>query len=296
VQGPGWFFQLRLIRSFCAQKQRPGPLAPPKKGESMNLEHILLEKKENVATITLNRPPYNSFGGLMRQEIVTVLKDVANDPEVRCVIITGAGKYFCTGGDVNEFASGQTKALEEKVSAQRHAMCEAVLLINGMEKPVISSVNGPAAGGGVNLALCCDVIIASDKARFGQVFVRRGVHPDWGGIYFLPRLVGYAKACELIFSGEVVPADEAARIGMVNKMVPHDELQNATWQMARRFATSAPIPIAFAKRGLQNFQKWDLPQALDYESYVLSVLMKSHDIIEGFAAFLEKREPNFKGH
>jgi len=262
----------------------------------MNWEHVLLDKKDHVATITLNRPDrYNSFGGLMRQEIVAALEDVAADKDVRCVVITGAGKYFSTGGDVGEFAAGTTKALDAAVSAERPAMCRAVMLINSMEKPVIASVNGTAAGGGCNLALSCDIRIASDKAKFGQVFVRRGVHPDWGGIYFLPRLVGYAKACELIFSGEVVPADEALKIGMVNKVVPHEDLQAATWEMAHRMAHNAPIPVAFAKRGLQNYGKWTLAEALDYECYTLSVCMKSEDIIEGFGAFLEKREPVFKG-
>ncbi|MBU2488846.1 MAG: enoyl-CoA hydratase [Proteobacteria bacterium] len=263
----------------------------------MDLEHVLYEKSEGVAWITLNRPErYNSFVGLMRQEIVEALSEAAGDDEVRCVVITGAGdKAFCTGGDVGEFASGETKALEKTVSAKRHAMCEAVLLINRMEKPVIAAVNGVAAGGGCNLALACDIRVASEKARFGQVFVRRGVHPDWGGIFFLPRLVGYAKACELIFGGEVIQADEALKIGMVNKVVPHGELAEAAREMAVKFAKNAPIPIAFAKRGLQNHGKWDLPTALDYESYVLEVCMKTQDIIEGFGAFLEKREPRFQG-
>lgn len=260
------------------------------------MEHVLLDKKDHIATITLNRPErYNSFGGLMRQEIVQVLEDVAKDKDVRCVVITGAGKHFCTGGDVNEFATGKTKALESAISAERHAMCKAVLLINSMEKPVIASVNGVAAGGGCNLALACDVRIGGEKARFGQVFVKRGVHPDWGGIYFLPRLVGYSKACELIFGGEVIDAKEAYKIGLLNKLVSQDELAGATREMALKFAKNAPIPIAFAKRGLQNYGKWDLSQALDYESYVLSVLMQTEDIIEGFGAFLEKRDPMFKG-
>lgn len=262
----------------------------------MSWEHVLLDKKDGVATITLNRPEkYNAFAGQMRQEIVEVIDDVAEDREVRVVVITGAGKAFCVGGDVNEFVAGTTEALEAQVSSERHAMCKAVLTINAMEKPVIASVNGVAAGGGCNLALSCDMRIASEKARFGQVFVRRGVHPDWGGIYFLPRLVGYAKAAELIFSGEVVGAEEALRIGMVNKLVPHDQLVEATGELAERIAKNAPIPIAFAKRGLQNFNKWDLPQALDYESYVLDVCRKSEDLIEGFSSFLEKREPIFKG-
>jgi len=262
----------------------------------MSWEYILLEKKDGVATITLNRPEkYNAFAGRMRQEIVEVIDDVAGDREVRVVVITGAGKAFCVGGDVNEFVSGTTKALEATVSSERHAMCKAALTINSMEKPVIASVNGVAAGGGCNLALACDIRIASEKARFGQVFVRRGVHPDWGGIYFLPRLVGYAKAAELIFSGEVVGAEEALKIGMVNQVVPHEELAQVTRAFAERIAKNAPIPIAFAKRGLQNYQKWDLPQALDYESYVLEVCKQSEDFMEGFSSFLEKREPVFKG-
>ncbi len=262
----------------------------------MSWEYILLEKKDGVATVTLNRPEkYNAFAGRMRQEIVEVIDEVAQDREVRVVVITGAGKAFCVGGDVNEFVSGTTQALEQQISSERHAMCKAALTINTMEKPVIASVNGVAAGGGCNLALSCDIRIASEKARFGQVFVRRGVHPDWGGIYFLPRLVGYAKAAELIFSGEVVGAEEALKIGMVNKVVPHEELTQATRDFAERIAKNAPIPIAFAKRGLQNFNKWDLPQALDYESYVLEVCKQSEDFMEGFSSFLEKREPVFKG-
>ena len=262
----------------------------------MSWEYILLEKKDGVATVTLNRPEkYNAFAGRMRQEIVEVIDDVAGDRKVRAVVITGAGKAFCVGGDVNEFVSGTTKALEASVSSERHAMCKAALTINSMEKPVIASVNGVAAGGGCNLALACDIRIASEKARFGQVFVRRGVHPDWGGIYFLPRLVGYAKAAELIFSGEVVGAEEALKIGMVNKLVPHEELAQTTRDFAERIARNAPIPIAFAKRGLQNFSKWDLAQALDYESYVLEVCKQSEDFMEGFSSFLEKREPVFKG-
>jgi len=262
----------------------------------MSWEHILLEKKDGVATVTLNRPEkYNAFAGLMRQEIVEVIDDVAGDREIRVVVITGAGKAFCVGGDVNEFVSGTTQALAQEVSSERHAMCKAALTINTMEKPVIASVNGVAAGGGCNLALSCDIRIASEKARFGQVFVRRGVHPDWGGIYFLPRLVGYAKAAELIFSGEVVDAEEALRIGMVNRVVAHEELAQTTRDFAERIARNAPIPIAFAKRGLQNFSKWDLPQALDYESYALEVCKQSEDFMEGFSSFLEKREPVFRG-
>jgi enoyl-CoA hydratase/carnithine racemase len=262
----------------------------------MSWEHVILEKKERVGLITLNRPEkMNAFGGRMRQEIAEVVDDVCNDKEVRVIVITGAGKAFCVGGDVSEFVSGETKALTEALPSERPAMSQIVLALNRVEKPVIAAVNGVAAGGGVNLALACDIRIASEKARFAQVFTRRGVHPDWGGIYFLPRLVGYAKAAELIFSGEIIDAQEAYKLGMVNQLVPHDQLMEASNKMATRMAKNAPIPIAFAKRGLQNFYKWDLAQALDYESYVLGVTMRTEDIKEGFTAFLEKREPNFKG-
>lgn len=262
----------------------------------MSWEHVRLEKTNHVAWITLNRPEkMNAFGGRMRQEIAEVVDDVCKDVDVRVIVITGAGKAFCVGGDVTEFVSGETKALAETSPSERPAMSKIVLALNQVEKPVIAAVNGVAAGGGVNLALSCDIRIASENARFGQVFTRRGVHPDWGGIYFLPRLVGYAKACELIFSGDVIDAKEAFRIGMINKLVPHNKLIEAASEMAERMAKNAPIPIAFAKRGLQNFQKWDLAQALDFESYVLGVTMKSEDIKEGFTAFLEKREPQFKG-
>ncbi len=262
----------------------------------MNWEHVLLTKENYIATVTLNRPEkLNAFGGMMRHEIVEALEDVAADREVRVVVITGAGKAFCVGGDINEFTSGESQSRSKVASSERHAMCKAALLISEMEKPVIASVNGVAAGGGCNLALACDIRIASEQARFGQAFTKRGLHPDWGGIYFLPRLVGYAKAAELIFTADVIGAREALEVGLVNRVVPHEELSSATDAFARRIAANAPIPIAFAKRGLRTFYRWDLPQALDFESYVLDITGRSEDSAEGFRSFLEKREPSFKG-
>ncbi|MBL0712788.1 MAG: enoyl-CoA hydratase/isomerase family protein [Desulfosarcina sp.] len=262
----------------------------------MSWKYVRCEKKNKIATITLNRPEkYNAFAGRMREEILETVEDCCSDSSVRVIVITGAGKAFCAGGDVNEFISGKTQALADTVSNERHTMSKIVLAINAVEKPVIAAVNGVAAGGGCNLALSCDIRIASEKARFGQVFTRRGAHPDWGGIYFLPRLVGYAKAAELIFAGEVIDAEEAMRLGMVNRLVSHENLMPVTYDLAGKMAKNAPIPIAFAKRGLQNFFKMDLPQALDFESYVLDVCLKSNDFMEGFNAFLEKREPAFQG-
>jgi 2-(1,2-epoxy-1,2-dihydrophenyl)acetyl-CoA isomerase len=262
----------------------------------MSEQQILLDETDHVATLTLNRPErMNAFGGQMRQELVECLEAVRTNADIRVVVITGAGKAFCTGGDLREFADGTVQALSKQATSERPPMCKAVLAIHEMEKPVIAAVNGVAAGGGCNLALACDIRIASETARFAQVFTRRGLHPDWGGIYFLPRLVGYAKAAELIMSGEIVDAAESLRLGLVNRIVPADELGTATQELAGRIARNAPLPIAFAKRGLQRFGHWDLAQALDYEVYVLEILRKSRDVSEGIAAFLEKRDPDFEG-
>ena len=262
----------------------------------MNWEFVLYTKEDGIGTVTLNRPDaMNALGGGMRQEILAALETAVADSEVKVIVITGSGKAFCAGGDVKEFVSGATRAEATLSIDQRPTRDKVVLLIQAAGKPVIASVNGVAAGGGCNLALACDMRIASDRARFGQTFVRRGVHPDWGGAWFLPRLVGYAKAAELIFSGEVIDAQEAFRIGLVNKLVPHGELPKATKEFAMKFLKSAPIPVALAKKALQNYSRIDLAQALDYERLVQAVCWNTEDRAEGMKSFLEKREPVFKG-
>jgi 2-(1,2-epoxy-1,2-dihydrophenyl)acetyl-CoA isomerase len=261
----------------------------------MEREQVLYEKSDGVATITLNRPDkLNAFAGNMREELLDAVESAAIDGEVKVVVITGAGKGFCAGGDVSELASG-TNAKPPTATAERYTMSKIVLAINSMEKPVIASVNGVAVGGGCNLALACDIRIASDRAKFGEAFTKRGVHPDWGGIYFLPRLVGYAKAAELIFTGDLIDAPEALRIGLVNRVVAHDTLQAETVELSRKIARNAPLPIALAKRGLQRFYEMSLAQAVDYEALALSICANSDDMKEGFRAFLEKREPEFRG-
>lgn len=256
---------------------------------------VLFEKSDSVAVLTLNRPEkLNAFAGYMREEILDAVEAAGADPEVRVLVITGAGKAFCAGGDANELAAG-SNVKPAAATTERHTMSKIVLAISLMEKPVIASVNGVAAGGGCNLALACDIRIASDRAKFGEAFTKRGVHPDWGGIYLLPRAVGYAKAAELIFSGDLVDAQEALRIGLVNRVVPHDSLWTETQELAKRIAGNAPLPIALAKRGLRRFYDMDLAQAVDYEAFALSICGASEDMKEGFKAFLEKRPPEFKG-
>jgi len=261
----------------------------------MNWEFVLFNKEDGIGTITLNRPEaMNAMGGGMRQEILAALETAVADSEVKVIVITGAGKAFCAGGDVKEFASGIRPEATLSID-QRPARDKIVLLIQATGKPVIASVNGVAAGGGCNLALAGDMRIASDRARFGQTFVRRGLVPDWGGMWLLPRLVGYAKAAELIFSGEVIDAQEALRIGLVNKVVPHEELAQATKLFASKFMKSAPIPVALAKKALQNYSRIDLAQALDHERLAQSICWNSEDREEGMKSFLEKRDPVFKG-
>jgi 2-(1,2-epoxy-1,2-dihydrophenyl)acetyl-CoA isomerase len=261
----------------------------------MNWQFVLFSKDEGIGTITLNRPEaMNALAGGMRQEILSALEMAVADPEVKVIVLTGAGKAFCAGGDVHEFVSG-VRPESDLPFDQRPTRDKIVLLIQSTGKPVIASVNGIAAGGGCNLALACDMRIASDRARFAEVFVRRGLHPDWGGTWLLPRLVGYAKAAELIFSGEVIDAQEALRIGLVNKVVPHEELPKATKEFALKFIKNAPIPISLAKRALQNYSRIDLVQALDYERLAQTICWDTEDRAEGMKSFLEKREPLFRG-
>ena len=181
----------------------------------MSYEHILIDVVDGVGTITLNRPDkLNSFAGRMRQEIADAVAELSEHQGARVMVITGAGRGFCTGADVRYLKELSDADDMEGLTALVEAGREVVTQIRTAPKPVIASVNGPAAGGGANLALACDIRIASDRASIGQTFVRIGLHPDWGGTYFLPRLVGPAIAAELFFTGDMIPAAEAHRLGI----------------------------------------------------------------------------------
>ena len=180
----------------------------------MQLEQVIYAVEDRVATITLNRPErLNALSPRLREDLLEALRLSNASEEVRAIIVTGAGRGFCSGGDVKAMnqanEQGGTAELADKIAPIRD---EAVLAMRNADKPVIAAVNGPAAGAGMNIALACDIRIASTTARFGETFVRRGLHPDWGGTYFLPRIVGMAKACELIWSGKMIDADEALRL------------------------------------------------------------------------------------
>ncbi|HEX7708770.1 MAG TPA: enoyl-CoA hydratase-related protein [Thermoanaerobaculia bacterium] len=249
-----------------------------------------------VATITLNRPEkLNSFSGTMREELRKALLACDQDAGVRAVVITGAGRAFCAGGDVDYMAGLQKQrdftAFRRLLDAGR----DVILQIVTMRTPVIAAVNGVAAGAGCNLALACDYRIASEQAKLSQSFVRIGLHPDWGGTWLLPRLVGRSRAFEIMASGRMVTAEEALRLGMVDRVVPGDDLQPETAQLATLVAAAPPLAISGIKRALAAPEIEALRNQLELEAEHQLRCFSSNDAAEGMAAFFEKRTAQFSG-
>lgn len=263
----------------------------------MSYENILVSESEGIMTITLNRPEkLNAFIGHMRRDLAEVLEHAASDRNIRVVIVTGAGRGFCAGGDVAFMAELMERKDSEEFARILGAGRRVITAIRHMTKPVIASVNGPASGAGCNLAFACDLRIAATTATFTQSFLKVGLHPDWGGTYFLPRLVTPNKACELFFLGETIDANEAARLNIVNKIVATDELETATLQMAEQLRAAPPLALAAAKQAVYASDHADLDEMLRYETDAQLRCFESSDAHEGIRAFLEKREPHFIGH
>lgn len=265
----------------------------------MKYETIILELKDQIATITLNRPErMNAENNKMADELVDVFKTVDGMDEARVVVITGAGKAFCAGADlkdrflprIEEKKKGITKDVTQEFSEV------GSLALSQIRKPTIAAINGPAVGVGCTLALGCDIRIASTEAKFGFPFVRVGILPEFGSTYYLPRLIGIGKACELIFTGQTIDASEAKEIGLVNRVVPPDQLKDAAYGMALNILKMPPIAIQLSKRALyQGMRASDFAGHLQYETLALVHLFGTQDHEEGVKAFLEKREPVFKG-
>ena len=263
----------------------------------MTYEHILITENEGILTITLNRPEkLNAFVGHMRRDLAEALERAGSDRNVRVVIITGAGRAFCAGGDIAFMAELMKRRDAEEFARILGAGRRVILAIRQMAKPVIGSINGPASGAGCNLAFACDLRVASSSATFSQSFAKVGLHPDWGGSYFLPRLVTPNKACEMFFLGETIDAAEADRLGIVNQVVAPEELEAATLQLAERLRAAAPIALAAAKHSVYMSHSAELEEMLRYETEVQLRCFESDDCHEGVQAFLEKREPKFTGH
>ena len=263
-------------------------------GSGRSEAHVLIEIEDGVGTLTLNRPEkLNAFIGEMRSEIARGIEALGADDGVRAVIVTGTGRAFCAGADVNYLTRLiETQAIEEAV-ALVEAGRRVAGAIRGMPKPVIAAINGPAAGGGANLALACDLRLASDTASIGQTFNRIGLHPDWGGTYALPRLVGPARAAELFFFAEMIPAAECERIGLVNRVVAEDELMPLASDWARTLARKPTLPLRLAKEAVQRSLSSSFEEMLDYEKAAQKACFESADALEGVRAFVEKRRPRF---
>jgi 2-(1,2-epoxy-1,2-dihydrophenyl)acetyl-CoA isomerase len=263
----------------------------------MTYQCLLYEVKDAVATLTLNRPErLNALGGTLREDLLDAVTRAAADPEVRVVILTGAGRAFCAGGDVKAMAEAKAQGAERPLIEKVAPLRDRVLLtMREAPKPFLAAVNGPAAGAGMNLALACDIRLASTTAQFSQAFVKRGLHPDWGGTYFLPRIVGLARAAEMIFTGDPVGAEEALRLGLVSALYPPEELLPAARALARKIAAGPPIAIRLARRALHRNLETDLAGALEFETFAQNVCFDTEDAREGICAFVDKRPPRFQG-
>jgi enoyl-CoA hydratase/carnithine racemase len=285
----------------------------------MDLEHVLYESDGPLATITLNRPErLNAITGQTMAEIGEALARLQADDAVRIAIVTGAGRGFCAGGDRKETAArlargeefgqgagkGPAPRSEAKPSeANRYGrgghaprpFYRAQFLFTTLDKPLIAAVNGPAVGGGLDLALWCDVRIASERARFGELYIDRGLVPDMGGLYLLPRVVGYAKAAELLLTGEILDAAEALRIGLVNHVVPHEQLMQRAREMALKIASKPAGGVRATKRALARLLAPDWEREGDYHEALQAQLLHGSDFREADRAFVEKRAPDFRG-
>jgi 2-(1,2-epoxy-1,2-dihydrophenyl)acetyl-CoA isomerase len=274
-------------------------------------EHVLIDRRDDgVAVITLNRPgSLNAMGGNLMPLLAGYLADCAGDPKVRCVVLTGAGRAFCAGGDVKGMAAGREilgnnnsgerpsagALLSASVAGLRQSQRETSFVLHTMPKPTIAMVNGHAVGAGLSFALACDIRIASDRAKLGTIFRNVGFSGDFGGSYFLQRLVGMGKARELYFTGEILSAEEAHRIGMVNRVVEHDRLEEETLALAHHIAVGPSLAFARMKENLNRAETSDLGTLLDQEALNMQLSGLTNDHREAAKAFVEKREPTFTG-
>jgi enoyl-CoA hydratase/carnithine racemase len=259
-------------------------------------EHIDVKEDSGIATITLNRPEkLNAFIGHMRRDLAEALEQTGSDRAIRVVVVTGAGRAFCAGGDVSFMADLIERQDTEEFSRLLGAARRVVMAIRQMNKPVIGAINGLASGAGCNLALASDLRIASTQATFSQSFVKLGLHPDWGGTYFLPKLVTPNLACEMFFLEETLSAEDALRLNIVNRVVSPEDLEPTVREFAERLCDSPPISIAAAKQAVYLSQSADLEEMLRYETEAQLRCFESEDGREGIRALLEKRPPRFSG-
>jgi len=258
----------------------------------MQYEMLLVHIDDGIGTITLNRPKVlNALNNQVFMELGEAALELGMNNSVRVVIITGGDKVFAAGADIDQMATATTVDFVTDNQPAHHAF----KAIENMPKPVIAAVAGYALGGGCELALVADVRIAADTAKFGLPEIKLGILPGSGGTQRLPRLIGAGRAKELIFSGDFISAEEACRIGLVNKVVPAEKLFEEARKMAKRFASQGTVALRMAKSCVNEGMRMDLEAGLQYEQKCFSILFATEDQKEGMKAFLEKRKPNFQG-
>jgi enoyl-CoA hydratase len=254
----------------------------------MAYENIIFEKEENIAVITFNRPEaMNALNNQTRAEFAQAIEDVSTDDGIKVLILTGAGKAFVAGSDIKEF--------NKTTPFGAHNIKRLGEMVEKLEKPVIAAVNGFCLGGGCEIAMGCDIIIASEKAKFGQTEINIGIIPGGGGTQRLQRLIGPCRAKELIFTGDIIRAEEADRIGLVNRVVPMDELLSTAKEIAKKIATKSAAALKLAKTAINRGMQTNLESGLKYEYELYSLSLSLEDKVEGVNAFLEKRAPKFIG-
>lgn len=259
----------------------------------MTLETIRFEVTDGVGLITLNRPDaLNATNDQLYRELSTLLREIADNAEVGCVVLTGAGRGFCAGADVKSMNPDMQPLARRK--RHRWILHDVLLPLFNLEKPVIAAVNGPAVGAGFNLALAADIIIASEAAVFSQIFTRLALVPDLGGMYLLTRVVGLNRAKELCFTARKLSASEAHGLGIVNRVVPADELLKEAMSLARQIAAGPATSLAMIKTLLNKASTATLDQMLEYESFAQTIAYITPEHREGVLAFREKREPRFR--
>jgi 2-(1,2-epoxy-1,2-dihydrophenyl)acetyl-CoA isomerase len=263
---------------------------------TMTYRFITVDSEQGVTTITLNRPDVlNSFNMPMAAELQRALQAAGDDDTVRAVLLTGAGRAFCAGQDLAEAAPSDGSPAPPISEIVRKSYNPVVRAIRGLEKPVVCAVNGVAAGAGANLALACDVVLAADTASFVQAFSKIGLIPDTGGTFFLPRLVGLARATALAFFGDKLPATDAQAMGMIYRVVDAPRLLDEARALARRLATQPTRGFGLTKRAFNESLANDLDAQLEVEAELQAEAAQTADFAEGVRAFLEKRQPSFAG-
>jgi len=262
-----------------------------------DLAHLTYDLRDHVAVVTLNRPEVrNALNARAYADLEAVFRHIQNDNDVRAVVVTGTDPAFCSGEDVKQMMTGPSREQSQaRLTSVRPRLTPAAAAVIDCDRPIIAAVNGVAVGWGMELSLFADIRIASERAQFGEIFIKRGLVTDAGGMMILPRLVGPQKAAELLFTGDVIDAREAERIGLVSRVVPHGELMEAAFGLAARIAANAPLALRYMKEGLRRASARDVHEFGSWVSGALGRLFQTEDHREGVASFLDKRAPQFKG-